>query len=227
VDSAGWWTEAAWLGSQNPHHLLDLLDAREVKSDRRLRLAAVGCCRLIWPLLDEAHRQLVEVSGRYADGRATYAQLRAAWQVSRQRPLTQAREALAARETAQRESRAALAGVLYHVLGVTWPGPDFPPAGRGQSWQERCLRCCGMVRDVFGNPFREVTLDPALLGWNGGTVVHLARSIYDDHRFVEMPILADALEEAGCTDRDVLGHCRSGAEHTRGCWLVDLVLGKG
>jgi hypothetical protein len=83
-----------------------------------------------------------------------------------------------------------------------------------------------LLRDIFGNPFRRVTVQPSWVQWKDGTVLHLARSIYEDRRFEDLPILADALEEAGCTDLDILGHCRSGGDHVRGCWVVDLVLGK-
>jgi hypothetical protein len=81
-----------------------------------------------------------------------------------------------------------------------------------------------LVRDVAGNPFRAVTLDPDL---RTSDALALARSIYDDRAFERMPILADALQDAGCEDEDVLGHCRGPDPHVRGCWVVDLVLGKG
>ncbi|MCI0459739.1 MAG: hypothetical protein L0Z62_22540 [Gemmataceae bacterium] len=81
-----------------------------------------------------------------------------------------------------------------------------------------------LLRDIFGNPFRPVTVDPAR---ETSAVVALARSIYEERRFEDLPILADALEEAGCTDADLLGHCRGPGPHTRGCWVVDLLLGKG
>src|SRR6516162_5823944 len=65
-------------------------------------------------------------------------------------------------------------------------------------------------------------LDPTVLAWNGGTVPQLAQAIYHDRRFGDLPILADALDEAGCSDPSILSHCRSGSEHVRGCWVVDL-----
>jgi hypothetical protein len=80
-----------------------------------------------------------------------------------------------------------------------------------------------LLRDVFGNPFRPVSLDRARLT---SDVVALARGIYDERAFDRMPILADALQDAGCTNEDVLAHCREPGEHVRGCWVVDLVLGK-
>jgi hypothetical protein len=84
-----------------------------------------------------------------------------------------------------------------------------------------------LILCVLGNPFQPVpTLDPDWLRWNEATVIRLAQSIYDDRGFDRIPILADALEEAGCTSADILGHCRSGGPHVRGCWVVDLLLGK-
>jgi hypothetical protein len=83
-----------------------------------------------------------------------------------------------------------------------------------------------LLRDVF-NPFRSVLdVDPACLAWQGGTVRRLARTIYEERAFDRLPILADALEEAGCEAADLLAHCRSGGEHVRGCWAIDLLLGQ-
>ena len=80
-----------------------------------------------------------------------------------------------------------------------------------------------VIQEVLGNPFRRVAIDPA---WRTSTVVALARGIYDEKAFDRMPILADALQDAGCDSDDVLSHCRGGGPHVRGCWVVDLVLGK-
>jgi hypothetical protein len=85
---------------------------------------------------------------------------------------------------------------------------------------------CDLLRDIFGNPFRPVALDPAWLAWRGRTIPKLARAIYDERAFDRLPILADALEEAGCTDADLLGHLRLPAVHVRGCFAVDAVLRK-
>ena len=83
-----------------------------------------------------------------------------------------------------------------------------------------------LLRDIFGNRFRTVDVNPEGLEWNDGTVPRIAQAIYDDRAFDRMPVLADALEDAGCTDRAILGHCRQSGEHVRGCWVVDLILGK-
>jgi hypothetical protein len=81
-----------------------------------------------------------------------------------------------------------------------------------------------LLRDIAGNPFRPVSLD---LAWRTPAVLHLGQFIYDDRAFDQLPVLADALEEAGCASREVLDHCRGPGPHVRGCWAVDLVLGKG
>jgi hypothetical protein len=81
-----------------------------------------------------------------------------------------------------------------------------------------------LLREVFGNPFRPVSFNPA---WRTDTAVSLARGMYDSRNFGAMPILADALQDVGCEDEQILNHCRDAtAPHVRGCWVCDLVLGK-
>jgi hypothetical protein len=92
--------------------------------------------------------------------------------------------------------------------------------------REECeAKQADLMRDIFNNPFRPMALDPALLTWRKGGLKAMAQSIYVGRRFEELPILADALEEAGCSDVAVLDHCRRG-EHARGCWVLDKLLGK-
>ena len=80
-----------------------------------------------------------------------------------------------------------------------------------------------LIKDIFGNPFRPVTFHPS---WRTSAALGLARSMYESRDFAAMPVLADALQEAGCNNADILSHCRRGGPHVRGCWVVDLVLGK-
>jgi hypothetical protein len=96
---------------------------------------------------------------------------------------------------------------------------------QGLSSSQPKLQRCHFLRDIF-NPFRPITLNPSWLSWNNGTMVKLAQSVYEDRAFDRLPILADAIEEAGCDNIDILSHCRSGGEHIRGCWVIDLLLGK-
>ncbi len=84
----------------------------------------------------------------------------------------------------------------------------------------------GLVRCIFGNPFRLTSLSPSWLAWNDGRAAQLAADIYRDRTFGLMPMLADVLEDAGCEDVAILNHCREPGEHVRGCWVVDLLLGK-
>jgi hypothetical protein len=79
------------------------------------------------------------------------------------------------------------------------------------------------LRDLYGNPFRPVAFPPS---WRTDTALTLARQMYDSRDFGAMPILADALQDAGCEDASILDHCRGEGSHVRGCWVVDLVLGK-
>jgi hypothetical protein len=93
---------------------------------------------------------------------------------------------------------------------------------------------CDLLRDIFGNPFRAVTcVEPDWLAWQDGTLLQLARAAYEQRRLPEgtldpgrLGVLADALEDAGCTDAELLAHLRGPGPHVRGCWAVDLVLGK-
>src|SRR5262249_30632400 len=84
-----------------------------------------------------------------------------------------------------------------------------------------------LLRCIFGpQPLHSVSINPAWWTWNQGIVINLAKSIYDDRAFDRMPILAEALEKAGCTNQEILTHCRGPGPHVLGCWVVDLLLGK-
>jgi hypothetical protein len=123
------------------------------------------------------------------------------------------RERIAARglRPAKADADAAMQAARYTARSTQW-------SGAAQA---------AFLRDIFGPlPFRPVSLDPSWLAWHGGLLVSMARRMYDGRDFTDMAVLADALEEAGCQNPDLLGHCRSGGEHVRGCWLIDLLLGK-
>ena len=83
-----------------------------------------------------------------------------------------------------------------------------------------------LIRDIFGNPFRPAQIDNSWLTWNNKTIPRIAQLIYDERKFEDLPILADALTDAGCNDEQILEHCRQKGGHVRGCWVVDLLLGK-
>lgn len=87
-----------------------------------------------------------------------------------------------------------------------------------QLWQARLIRC------ICGNPFRPASFDRR---WRTSDVVGLARAIYEDKALDRLPVLADALMDAGCEDEQVVSHCRCDGPHARGCWVVDLIMGNG
>jgi hypothetical protein len=113
--------------------------------------------------------------------------------------------------------------------------PEAPPGSEGWRATLKTVRSRerkaqkALLGDIFGNPFRPLpsAVEPAWLAWNDGTIPRLAQSIYEERRFADMPILADALEEAGCTQADILAHLRGPGPHARGCWCLDLLLRKG
>jgi hypothetical protein len=231
-----------WLASSEPAALLGLL--RGSASDRKLRLFAVACCRRILHLMGaERSRTAVEVAERYADGladsRKRKAARTAAWGV-----VEAALTAAAAEGTGHRDATVAAIRAADAAASACDPkaaSAAHDVTARAADAAERALRAAGgagayaawtaekaaharLLRELFGNPFRAVTVYPAWLTWNGGTVPQMAQTVYDGGRFELLPILADALEEAGCRDAEVLAHCRVPGEHVRGCWVVDLLL---
>jgi hypothetical protein len=229
-------TEQAWLACSDPAVMLRFLHGKV--SDRKRRLFAAACCRRLWHLLtDERSRWAVEVAERYADAQATEKELAiaadaawSAWDADRERYSTAGDEA-----TEFDDHLPDLASqAAYNVaLPLGWWGgaPAFvepDKTARAVSADKRAEGAaqCVLLREIHGNPFRADRLDAAVRVWNGATVPKLAQAIYDNHCFGDMPILADALEEAGCTNAEILDHCRQSAEHARGCWVLDLVLGK-
>ena len=117
-------------------------------------------------------------------------------------------------------------GRHYSLLNIClkaggWALNNVPRGGL--AWEEAEAEYATFLRDIFGNPFRPVTFDP---NWRTSTAVALAAQMYDSRDFSTMPILADALQDAGCENADILDHCRGAGPHVRGCWVVDLVLGK-
>ena len=244
-------TEAEWLAATDPRPMLDSL--RGKASERKLRLFAAACCRRNWHALSEdVSRPGVEVIERYADRSATARELedvhRAAraqgkdfeklcqWRRNTRGPSSEAdsyywdsQQAYLIAHASQRDDY--LGMVLVYTTECKLRDAVGFRAATDRSAHEEWQRLrdadradlANLFRDVFGNRFRPVTADPA---WLTSTVVALASGIYADRAFDRLPILADALQDAGCDNADVLGHCRGPGPHVRGCWVVDLLLGK-
>jgi hypothetical protein len=243
--------ETRWLAAANPMHLLafarrDLRATRTKAGRRKLRLFACGCCRRVWPALRPDQRAVVEAVERAADGRATQADVERAWATTQQGVLIPVVAGLlrgvlwrlmgwppAAPSPppppppTQPASVAALLARVSHrqawVVANVWRAAAAADltAARGTKPADEKRVQADLVRCLFGNPFRPPKFDPA---WRTSTAIGLARAIYGEIAFDRLPILADALEDAGCDDEYLLRHCRVDAVHARGCWAVDLVL---
>lgn len=226
-------TEAEWLNSNDPTKLLKGLKGKQ--SSRKLRLLAVACSRRIWHLLyDERSREAVEVAEAFADGLLGYAHLEAAYtdayHVTNSTDLgdddypgiNAERAASAADGTARDTKRYPMTAAIRVATDAAIAVASTSDAeGKPEKKEQACQ--CVLIRCIFGNPFRPVKLQQKYLT---PTVRQVAESIYQERAFHSLPILADALEESGCTQQDLLKHLRNGGEHARGCWAVDLVLGK-
>jgi hypothetical protein len=225
--------EVEWLTCNDPGEMLEFL--RGKASNRKIRLFQVACCRRIWSLLpDDSCREAVLVAERYADGNATDRERRAIrnkiahYAETDNLVVINARAAaFDANEKTVLKRPVPFLGVAAVIGFVANPTDERGSAEYRSAYQaEQKTEAC-LIRCIFGNPFRlQFTLNHSVLAWNDKTVVGLAQTMYDERVFDRMPILADALEEAGCTNLDILDHCRQPGEHTRGCWVVDLILGK-
>jgi hypothetical protein len=189
--------QRAWLTkSEDPYAMLNHLGERV--SRRKAMLFACACVRRKKPALQDWEQQIVDVAERYADGLATEDELK------------------------QAQGRSiGVSGVAWVVLTKDyWAAVE---AARFAGEDEDEAMQCAYVRDVCGNPYRRVRFAAE---WRTDAAVALAKVIYEDRDFEGMPLLGDALEDAGCVDVNILDHCRVPGPHIRGCWVVDLVLGK-
>jgi hypothetical protein len=237
-------SETIWTTASEPPRLLSLLG--EEASPRKLRLFACACCRQLGSRLSDEARTHVDHCERFADGEATFRALQGSDVVLGRRQ-TETQQALlhqvpsmlemeresilaALRCLSGRSAYQVAINTAYAVRSiggrvtafggrVTASGsftPDLDGERNARNDQAKLLR------DIFGNPFRPIPIGPA----PNDPIRRLAQLIYDERRVDHLPILADALEEAGCTSESVLGHCRSAGPHVRGCWVVDALLGK-
>ncbi len=211
--------ETEWLTASDPTAMLTAV--KKKWHARKLRLFASACCRRIEGVIpDEAGRRAVEVAERFANGEATGKELRSArTAVARATANYDPMDGLSEYQADQALTATlnAVAEWGQTVFAAECAADAVPDKTAEQTVQSHLLR------DIFGNPFRPVVFAPA---WRSEPVSALATGIYADRAFDRMPVLADALEEAGCDDTDILTHCRGPGPHVKGCWVVDLILGK-
>jgi hypothetical protein len=205
-------TEAEWLAATDPGPMLEFFRERWGASDRRLRLFACACGRWLWAPLTDGDRRAVEAGEWFADGLISAKEGDAARYAQSQAVPGRLPDPCRAAGTATFASSWAAAGMTAaHAAEAGVDGPIL----------------AALIREIIGNPFRPApSLTPAVLSWNCGTVPKLAAAIYEERAFDRLPVLADALEDAGCADAQILAHCCSRGEQARACWVADLVLGK-
>lgn len=220
-------TEAEWLVCEEPEDLRVALVQLGSVSERRLRLVSCACSRRFWKLItDKRGQQAVDGTERYVEGQISAAELeslslaaRKSWEEVHNDFFRKSEGPLSAAAMAVYTSSPHFdMNVLSNAMGAAVEA--FPKRAR-KKVEKRSQAL--LLRDIFGNPFRSVIFSPK---WRTDTAVALAQHMYDSRDFGAMPILADALQDAGCDSENVLNHCRGPGPHVRGCWVVDAVLGK-
>jgi hypothetical protein len=222
-------TEAEWQACGDPLPMLRFL--RDRASERKLRLLAVAACREIWDrITDGRSREAVVVAEMFADGLAGDADLLRACQSAHDASTAAHAQSPSVGVAASAAARASHPEIRRHIASDG--GPVAMSLHRAKA--NRRAQFCRIVRCIFGPlPFRPIMIEPTC---STPTITNLAQTIYNDREvwnnpasrssFDQLPILADALEEVGCTDADLLAHCRGDGPHARGCWVIDLLLGK-
>jgi hypothetical protein len=240
-------TEAEWQECTQPRRMLQYVEDKA--SRRKFRLFAVACCRRVPHLLTKDCHESLEIAEQFAEELVTQevrqkargAALESGWVgqpeieyelVANARgpakdAVCRALQRQAFRAAAEACDSACEAAAMFtanqrELREGPAPGDAYygPAILAEQTVQCRLLRC------IVGNPERHAKAEKSWSDWNGGTVVKIALAIYEERAFERMPILGDALEDAGCDNADILAHCRGPGPHVRGCWVVDLLLGK-
>jgi hypothetical protein len=223
-------TEQEWLAGTDPSRLLNGLRGRV--SDRKLRLFACACAEHVRELFtNEACLQAVATARRFADGEATREELTAAgrrvWGYIRS-AVGRTQSSINADGAA---SRTANDSAWEAAQGAAWETTKALARAGGQPiWEEALTagreRVMPLLREVFGDRPLAPRGDPVRHPWVGPTAVRLAEAAYQEGVFDRLAVLADVLEEGGCTDAQLLGHLRGPGPHARGCWPLDLILGR-
>jgi hypothetical protein len=216
-------TESEWLACNEPRPMLEFL--RDRTSERKLRLFACACARNVWLKLCKDSRKAVRAVEDFLDGEIKAGTLRNATRRSRDEAIQGAVWSPDFNVGIDLATAVILGLEACVHVHLTWPRHShFPSIGARRSHERR--RQTVLLRELVGNPFRPASLYPTGNLMKGSTVVKLAEAIHADRDFERMPVLADALEDAGCTDGDILDHLRGPGPHVRGCWVIDLLLGK-
>ncbi len=212
-------TEAEWLACDDPGKMLSALKGKRGLARKR-RLFVCACCRRAWVLCGAEYRpDIIELAERYADGLAEEKEREAVRRLYSRPDSSDFAPGAPYGTHPQWALYTAFRELLAHTFGFRECYVWEPIASCFDDHQF----ISGLVREVFGYPLRPPAFAPA---WRTPAVVAVARSIYGGRDFKDLPVLADAVEEAGCTNTEVLMHLRGLGPHLRGCWALDLILGK-
>jgi hypothetical protein len=224
-------TEAEWLACDKPELMLKHL--RSGVSDRKRRLFACACCRKVWRLLPDGYsRAGLEDAERFADGKIGRERMVIVHELTLPASAYQGVDAAtsAAFSAYATTNLSAGSAALHAARHTADAGSEADLANPGGAYSDQRRNQAILLREIVGNPFRPVALDAA---WQTPTVASLAQAAYDERLLpsgelepVRLAVLSDALEEAGASS-ELLGHLRSPGPHVRGCWALDLILGKG
>jgi hypothetical protein len=213
-----------WQTCHDLDTLLTYARRRGHFTDRKRRLFACACCQKLGRLLPEAHRRALALAERFADRLASLDELMDAYTAAYHDPATLTYHAAWAACCAANPSavltQTHLSAVSLYAANALSDPLRSPPSGPYNSlaWHAERARHQALLRDIMPPP-RAVRLDLRA----SPTAVAVARWIYEELRFEDLPVLADALEEAGVAG-EVLEHCRQPGEHVRGCWVVDALM---
>jgi hypothetical protein len=219
--------EADWRACTDPQWMLAFLQGKA--SDRKVRLFACACCRLVFSeffIFDGDIERAIETAEWYADGLACEDMRREAEQAAQNVEFGTSYDCLVNQVLVATVSKTLSAIDVWRRL-VKYCQRYTCDDWRIPRIDKLATDGCQVLREVFGPlPFRPVVVEASWMAWHDGAITKLAQAIYDDRAFNRLSILAEALEEAGCTDRDILVHCRQSGDHVLGCWVADLLLGK-
>jgi hypothetical protein len=231
-------TEQEWMACTDPTQMVGLVDGKA--SNRKLRLFTVACFRRVRRLFKTKDtRRAFEVAERAAEGQASRAEIRDV--LGRIIPGKYVSNVYSSHQpyfwpiaNSLRTILGSRPNLLQIIFGLRYAVYNSGPAGyspaacqaRYAARDAEASFQAALLRDIFGNPFRPAGIVPSWLRWNNQTIPRISQSIYEEQAFDRLPILGDALEEAGCANADLLGHCRGSGPHVRGCWAVDLLLAK-
>jgi hypothetical protein len=239
--------EWQWFANRDPEPMLRFLGSRPAEKagdcsrglGRKLRLFTFGCCRRVRHLASRRAQEALAVFERLLEEAVSDEELRGAHEAARtartnKRPApggeSQATCALSRASSAGPISEldacavaAAKEAEVAAAVAAEMAAKGATAAYRVAGSAERAYQV-SLVHDIFGNPFQPIVISPE---WRTTTAVALAQQMYESRDFSAMPILADALQDAGCYNDDILNHCRNPEQvHHRGCWVVDRILGK-